>query len=48
MMGRNLVVTGYMLPAKGSTEKEFIVERAKVECCKSRFDVKKLTRMWKI
>jgi hypothetical protein len=30
-----------MPPAKASAEKEFIVERADVECCESSFDVKK-------
>ena len=36
-----------MPPAKTSAEKKSIVERAEVECCESRFDVKKLTWMWK-
>jgi len=29
-------------------EKQPVVERAEVECCESRFDVKKLARTWKI
>jgi hypothetical protein len=28
--------------------KKFVAEIAKVECCESRFDVKKLTQTWKI
>jgi hypothetical protein len=37
----------YLPPAKASTEKKSIVERAETECCDSRFDVKNLTWMWK-
>jgi hypothetical protein len=33
--------------AKATAEKKFIVERAEIECCESRLDVKKLTWMWK-
>ncbi len=29
-------------------EKKPVVERAEVECCEPKFDVKKLTQMWKI
>ena len=37
----------YMPPSKVSAEKKPIVERAEVEYCDSRFDVKKLIQTWK-
>jgi hypothetical protein len=39
---------GYFLFLEPSAEKKPVVESAEVECCELQFDVKKLTRVWKI